>query len=148
MSVNDFARRLERESIKEMIDIYQDYVSALYGTPKTKNKSNFECIKNVIFNPPATIVFWADNTKTVVKCGDGDEYDPEKGLAMAIAKRALGNNGNYYNVFHKWLPKEEKNFQCSCETCWLGVNGKPNPSSKLICPDCVDYSLWLEDKEE
>lgn len=36
-----------------------------------------------------------------------DGFDPEKGLAMAIAKKALGNKGNYYNEFKKWLPKED-----------------------------------------
>lgn len=65
-------------------------------------------IKNVIFNDPATIVFWTDGTKTVVKAQDGDEFDPEKGLAMAISKKALGNKGNYCNVLKKWLPKEEE----------------------------------------
>lgn len=60
-------------------------------------------IKKVLFRPPATIVFWSDNTKTVVKAEDEDEYDTEKGLAMAISKKALGNKGNYYNVFDKWL---------------------------------------------
>ena len=63
-------------------------------------------IKNVKFNPPATIVFWTDNTKTVVKCKNED-YDPEKGLAMCICKKVLGNKGNYYKVFKKWLPKED-----------------------------------------
>ena len=63
-------------------------------------------IKNVIFNDPATIVFWSDNTKTVVKAQD-EPFDPEKGLAMAICKRALGNEGNYYNEIKKWLLKEE-----------------------------------------
>ena len=63
-------------------------------------------IKNVIFNDPATIVFWSDNTKTVVKAQD-EPFDPEKGLAMAICKRALGNEGNYYNEIKKWLPKEK-----------------------------------------
>lgn len=62
-------------------------------------------IKNVIFANPATIVFWMDGTKTVVKCQEGDIYDPEKGLAMAIAKKALGNKGKYCNVFKKWLPE-------------------------------------------
>lgn len=59
-------------------------------------------IKNVKFNNPATIVFWTDGTKTVVKCGDGDTFDPEKGLAMAIAKKALGNSGNYFNEIKRW----------------------------------------------
>ena len=67
-------------------------------------------IKNVIFNDPATIVFWSDGTKTVVKCGENDIYDPEKGLAMAVAKKYLGTNkshSNYMDEFKKWLPKDE-----------------------------------------
>lgn len=65
-------------------------------------------IKNVIFNDPATIVMWFDGTKTVVKAGEGEAFDPEKGLAMAISKKMLGNKGNYYDVFRKWLPKESE----------------------------------------
>lgn len=65
-------------------------------------------IKNVIFNEPATIILWNDGTKTVVKVQDGDTFDPEKGLTMAIIKKLLGNQGNYYNELKKWLPKEEK----------------------------------------
>lgn len=65
-------------------------------------------IKKVIFNDPATIVLWTDESKTVVKCQDGDIYDPEKGLAMAISKKALGNKGNYCNEFKKWLPEDEE----------------------------------------
>ena len=79
---------------------------------ETTNKSNRKSpdfrrfIKKVKFNPPATIVFWTDNTKTVVKC-QGEDYDPEKGLAMCISKKMLGDKGNYYEVFKKWLPKED-----------------------------------------
>ena len=65
-------------------------------------------IKKVIFNEPATIILWADGTKTVVKCQEGEGYDPEKGMAMAISKKALGNKGNYCEVFKKWLPEEEE----------------------------------------
>lgn len=68
-------------------------------------------IKNVIFNDPATIVFWYDGTKTVVKCQEGDIFDPEKGLAMAICKKILGSNdsqSNFNDIFKKWIPKEEK----------------------------------------
>jgi phage tail sheath gpL-like len=67
-------------------------------------------IMNVIFNDPATIVFWQDGTKTVVKCQADDTFDPEKGLAMAFVKKVLGNKGNYCNEIKKWLPekKEEK----------------------------------------
>lgn len=69
-------------------------------------KTDFK-IKRVIFNNPATIVFWEDGTKTVVKA-KGENFDEEKGLAMAIAKRALGNTGRYYNVFKKFVPKDDE----------------------------------------
>lgn len=65
-------------------------------------------IKDVIYNGPATIVFWKDGTKTVVKCTN-EKFDPEKGLAMAFSKKMLGNKGNYYNAFKKWLPDEKPN---------------------------------------
>ena len=65
-------------------------------------------IKDVIFNPPATIVFWMDGTKTVVKDQGEVFYDPEKGMAMAVAKKAFGNQGNYYNQFAKYLNIYEK----------------------------------------
>lgn len=81
----------------------RDFLNSIYGM----NYLRIPEIKNVIFNDPATIVFWEDGTKTVVKCQDGDEFDPEKGLAMAIVKKAYGNKGNYCNKMKKWLPKEE-----------------------------------------
>lgn len=79
-----------------------------YRARKTCNLET--SIKKVIFNNPATIVFWSDGSKTVVK-SHLDDYDPEKGLAMAIAKKALGNEGNYYNVFKKWLPKDDETIE-------------------------------------
>ena len=66
-------------------------------------------IKKVLYKNPATIVFWNDGSKTVIKCQKNDKYDPEKGLAMAILKKMNGNTGCYYKEFKKWLPKEEEN---------------------------------------
>ena len=71
-----------------------------------KVKPNWLAIDKVVFNAPATIVFWKDGTKTIVKCGDNEVFDPEKGLAMAITKKAFGNQGNYYNQIKKLLPKD------------------------------------------
>lgn len=65
-------------------------------------------IEKVIFNNPATIVIWKDGSKTVVKCQDGEVFDPEKGLAMAISRRFLGDTHDYYDVFEKWLSKERR----------------------------------------
>lgn len=66
---------------------------------------NIEIVK-VIFNEPATIIIWDDRTKTVVKAQKGEVFDKEKGLAMAVVKKAFGNNSNYYNEFKKWIPED------------------------------------------
>lgn len=58
-------------------------------------------IDRVIFNDPATIVFWKGGDKTVVKCMDGDTYSKEVGLAMCVCKRILGDN--YHRVFKDWV---------------------------------------------
>ena len=68
-----------------------------------KRENKIPEITRVIFNKPATIVFWADGTKTVVKSQGKEKYDKEKGLAMAISKKALGNKGSYYDTFKKVL---------------------------------------------
>ena len=70
------------------------------------NSSDRLEIDRVIFNDPATIVFWKDGTKTVVKAQD-EKFDPEKGLAMAISRKALGNKSNYYDVISKWVDDYE-----------------------------------------
>lgn len=76
-------------------------LNAFFGI---KMEEHFE-IKKVIFNDPATIILWHDGTKTVVKTQNGEKYDPEKGMAMAISKKYFGNTGRYYNIFKKWVPE-------------------------------------------
>ena len=57
--------------------------------------SAYFVIDKVIFNPPATIVFWKDGTKTVVKCKEGEEFSEWAGIALCLAKKLYGPN------FHK-----------------------------------------------
>jgi hypothetical protein len=82
-------------------------------------------IKNVIFNNPATIVYWDDDTRTIVYCNDNvklvkkvvdgkeievakpmkaETFSEEVGLAMAIAKKHYGNAGAYNNIFREYIP--------------------------------------------
>lgn len=77
---------------------------------KTASATNTAAIKDVIFAPPATIVYWSDGSKTVVKCSEKDVFDPEKGLAMAIAKRCGGNKGSYYKEIQSWVEKSGKKY--------------------------------------
>lgn len=82
-----------------LFDPVRELVKAL-----DRNKSSQ--IGRVIFSYPATIVIWADGSKTVVKCQPGDVYSKETGLALCIAKKYLGNKGNFNEVFKKYIKEE------------------------------------------
>ena len=119
-----------RNDAEVPINIYRNILNSMYGM----SSSHIPEIKNVIFNDPATIVFWEDGTKTVVKCQDSDEFDHEKGLAMAIAKKAYGNKGSYCNKMKKWLPKEE---QVDTNPILRGI------SEPKVFPVTIDRSEFL-----
>ena len=106
------------------------------------SESNLVEIKNVVFNPPATIVFWTDNSKTVVKAKN-EAFDPEKGLAIAIAKKALGNKGNYYETFKKWLPKTEPKEEPKKESKDCAAEEQ---SKKNGCHNCAFYSRSIVER--
>lgn len=96
------------QTTKTYSDCYGENYRTKFVT-KTEEQSTMATampkIRNVIFNDPATVVFWEDNTKTVVKCSKDDIYSPDTGLAMAICKKLYG--GNFKQEFHKWTKKYE-----------------------------------------
>jgi hypothetical protein len=75
-------------------------------TSSTK-KENFD-IEKVLFNSPATIVWFKDGTKVVVQCQENDVFNKEVGLAMAVMKKAYGNKANFNNVLNKWCKEKEE----------------------------------------
>lgn len=91
------------DGYRTQLAIY-DYVTHDINSTIDLSDALSKTIKDVIFNDPATIVFWMDGTKTVVKA-QNEDFDPEKGLAMAIAKKFFGNKGNYCNEIKKWTEK-------------------------------------------
>lgn len=65
----------------------------------------------IIFNGPATIVFWDDGTKTVVKCTERETFDYEKGVALCYMKKLLGNDGSFKHIFKKFnIPKQYRGY--------------------------------------
>ena len=93
-------------------------------------------IKDVVFNGPATIVFWTDGTKTVVKCRKGDKFDPEKGIAMACAKKLLGNEDGYHKEIAKYTKTAMKDESALMDTEKLRSFVSKTCSSFDGCTDC------------
>ena len=98
-----------------LADLIRSSQNILKGESNMKNTNNKPTpsnpIKQVIFNGPATIVYWKDGCKTIVKCQEGAVNDHEKGLAMAVVRHyfcdILGMS-RYDGIFKKYLPKETK----------------------------------------
>lgn len=101
--VTSYSHVSQDDPMWEKLKTLVPYLNHSFDKEKKEVKEKKLEILRVVFNGPATIVFWSDKTKTVVKCGKRDKFDPEKGLAMAIVKKMFGNKSNYYNIIKKYL---------------------------------------------
>jgi len=72
--------------------------------PPLTIREKFET-ERVIFNPPATVVYWTDGTKTVVKC-DNDDFSEEFGFAMACVRKLYGTR----NLFKRQYKDAQRNY--------------------------------------
>ena len=79
---------------------------SLYGVLKdafkedyvTKKSVTIPAIKRIVYHDPATIVFWQDGTKTVVKCMDGEPFEKYAGFCAALAKKVFGSTSKAKKV--------------------------------------------------
>lgn len=64
-------------------------------------------VARVIFNNPATIVFWSAGTKTVVKCSEDDTFSPEMGFFHAYFEKHSGMTKTQISKYLKNLIRVE-----------------------------------------
>ena len=64
-------------------------------------------IDRIISQPPATIIFWGNGDKTVVKTEPDDEYDLEKGILYGILKHVSTKKD--YDHYLRTIDKEAEN---------------------------------------
>ena len=108
---------------------YSNLYNRITSDTQTPKQKAMNSITKVIFNDPATIVIWSDGTKTVVKCDEKDEFDPEKGLAMAVCKKYFG--GGFYNdIFKKWIPEETPEIEIDGQIAMTEIAEKLEAFSK------------------
>ena len=97
-----FEKKQDRYISISLSDKYQDengYSEMKYFTYLQADEFP-SLVKKVIFNGPATIIIWKDDSKTIVKCKKGDKYDPRTGLAMNIVKKLFMDSSTRMN---KWM---------------------------------------------
>ena len=72
------------------------YINSTYGT-----LGNKVYITKVLYNNPATIVFWSDGTQTRNICPKNTLYNPDSGLAFCVLKKFMGGN-EMAKLFNDW----------------------------------------------
>lgn len=136
---------------------YTSYHAALQSfkyadaTSKIASKPAIPKIKDVKFNGPATIIFWSDDTKSVVKA-QNEEFDPEKGIAMAIARKALGNKHNYFDIIEKYAKKYYKANKKETAEFTMELKGDPladiaESMKNAFCPHEVTFEFNIKEKD-
>lgn len=82
----------------------------------------------IIYNPPATIVFWADGEKTVVKCSKTEEFNKYHGFCAALAKRVVGNNSQLTKIVESGFV--EGKLPDRCDVCEKPEKKKKSKETK------------------
>lgn len=64
--------------------------------------------KRIIINGIATIVFWEDGTKSVVKCAEGDEKNVYDAFNAALAIKVFGSNSKLKKTINSLVEDKGK----------------------------------------
>lgn len=85
---------------------YADY----YAEKRKQKKIGYLPIpKKIIVSEDSdvTVVLWDDNTKTIVKCSDRDQYDAYAAYCAAFAKKCYGTNSQLKKTINKLTVVQE-----------------------------------------
>lgn len=98
-----------KETLKETL---KEAFGELFNLEENNMSRKSLEVKKVIYSGPCTIVIWADDSKTIVRCQDGDTYSKEVGLLMCLAKKVWGTNtsgSNFNDYISKVISEKEEN---------------------------------------
>ena len=98
------------------MSLYEDQLLGFFSTSSFLNKQfkttpaiievqNFCEPKKIIVNGPATIVFWKDGTKTVVKCAEDTAPDLYNAFCAAVCKKVFSSNSHLKKVIEEAYKK-------------------------------------------
>lgn len=80
---------LENELAEDEIDNDLNLIRMIEEL-EAEEQYDYLAVEKIIFNNPATIVIWADGTRTVVKACKEDKFDKGVGLKTALLQRVFG----------------------------------------------------------
>ncbi len=104
---DEFAEQLIEQLEEAKISLEKSKKERELKEVQDRNKRLRGLIDHVVFSGPVTVVKWNDGTLTKVRCADDEEYDAEKGLLAAMAKKLYENTNIFVEELARWCqPKE------------------------------------------
>lgn len=104
-SVPQYKTRISSNGVEWYPECSNIFLPYYYITYSLKNTLKPE---KIIFNDPATIVYWNDGTKTVVKCSKNEKFIEEVGLAMAFMKKLYPSRSEFLRLVENAYHQENK----------------------------------------
>lgn len=92
---------------EDIVNINRDYGFNHWGVNPLWFRETEKLPKNYIINKGATILFWEDGSKTVVKRGKDDEYNKVLGFLWAYFQKTSGLSRTKANKYLAGLIDEE-----------------------------------------
>ena len=141
-------RKEIHDKMKFPRDIADHCVNDVLATIKFAETKNFYSlnVSKIIFNPPATIVFWKDGTKTVVKCAAEDEFSEYYGFLAALGKKVYENNSQIKKLIDE---KAEWHENKKGEKDVLGVSmSSLTEALEYLCTGTFDRHYGDNEKED
>ena len=143
INMTDFVRVCAIYEAGDFFDRTCTINEVLSDRVKNYSQKDIPALTKVISSDPATIVFWDDGTKTVVKCQEGDTYSAKVGILYAVIRKCIGEGKSYHNFLEQiekfdHFVKEQRDKTCS--TCkYYRSSGS--------CSYCDNYHSNWEAKE-
>lgn len=111
----DAIRYIRREPGDNNKYLYECEVTADSILPPRETR-NFMEPRRIIYNDPATIVFWEDGTKTIVMKAPGEKFNKYAAFCAAVAKRLYVTNSRICTIVKDGFDQTSKTKQKKVET--------------------------------
>ena len=114
--LNEFSPTYLRAfSFSTMSNIANNIENSLKSMERTNKKcgTNFDVgsllIRSIFINEKKHVVtiIWSDNEVTMGRCGPNDDWDPEKGIAIAFMKRFWASTTQFNKFIKEVIPASE-----------------------------------------
>ena len=117
------------ESISETVTKMNKFFNGegVKSDMKKSTETELNCeVDRIIFNPPATIVFWKDGSKTVVKCHGDQTFNPYYGFCAALAKHIYKSNSAVNRMVDKYVSEMTHDSLVKYSDSYMKDNKKTN----------------------